>query len=339
MSFQIGSAKAGPGERANGYINVFEYIDGSPIMVPVIVVNGVRPGPKLWALGCEHADEVYGAVIVVEAAKKMDPKKMSGTFIGIPVVNTTALNFGVRYSPIDWVDVEHGYPGREVSYFSERLTYKLFDLMCRNADCVINYHGGAPGTTDTLEFVSIGCPPGVSNDFRGKNRKIAEVYGLDLIVEKPQDPELWKSDSLLSQRGLHPLMPMMRPQLNKKGIQAIGILYGVGPKASPVDRHVQGIFNVMMYLGMIEGTPKVPEKYTRASKYVVIRPKKSGMFKTHVKVGDKVKKDKHIATIYNLFGEEIEKIISPTDGIVNVVNNNLFINAGQYECYAFEILW
>lgn len=339
MSFNIGSVKSNPGERANGYIKIFEYLDGSPILMPVIVVNGIKPGPRLWTLACEHADEVYGALIIVEAAKRMDPKEMCGTFIGIPAINTTALNFGTRHSPIDWVDIEHGYPGKEVSYFSERLTYKLFELMYKNADCVLNYHGGVPGKVNTLEFMSIQCPPSVPDDLRERNRKIAEVYGLDIISEKPIDPETWKADSLVSQRGLHPLMPMMYPQLNKKGIPAVAVMYGVGPGASPFDKYVDGIFNVMMHLDMIRGTPEVPAKYTRVSKYVVIRPTKSGIFKAHVNVGDKVKKDQEIGKVYNIFGEEIEKIVSPVDGIVNVVNTHPFINAGQYECYAFEIFW
>lgn len=336
-SFQIGSAKAGPGERANGYIKVFEYIDGSPIMVPVTIVNGAKPGPRLWATACEHADEPYGALAVIEAAKRMDPKKISGTLIGVPVVNTTALNFGTRHSPIDWVDMEHGYPGKEVSYFSERLTYKLFSLMCENADCVINYHGTCAGVYDSIDYALVECPPDVPEDFREKNRKIAEAYGLEFIMEMPSKREMWEADSLLSQKGLHPLMPMMYPQLNKREIPAIGALVGLG--SGSVDRHVQGIFNVMMHLGMIEGTPKISEKYTRLSGYLAIRPKNSGMFKTNLKVGDRVKKGQHIATIYNIFGEEIEKIKAPVDGLISLVNIYPFINAGQYECYAFEIFW
>jgi predicted deacylase len=235
--------------------------------------------------------------------------------------------------------VEHGYPGKEIGYFSDRLTYKLFNLMSKNADCVLNYHGGVPGLFEAIDYVMIECPPDIPEDFRENNRKIAEVYGLDVITEMPTKREVWASDSLHSQQGLHPLMPMLMPQLNLKGILSVGVLHGAGPMAAPLDRHVQGIFNVMMHLGMVDGEPKVPEKYKRCSGYVVIRPRNSGMFKSHLKAGDRVKKGQLIATIYNLFGEEIEKINSPVDGLAIMANTYPFIDAGQYECYAFEIFF
>jgi predicted deacylase len=113
----------------------------------------------------------------------------------------------------------------------------------------------------------------------------------------------------------------------------------VGLTEDSVDSHIQGIFNVMMHLGMIEGTPKVPEKYTRLIGYVIVRPKNSGMFKSYVKIGDRVKKDQHIATVYNIFGDEIESINCPADGIISLMHIYPFINAGEYECYAFEIFF
>jgi len=40
---EFGTAKAGPGERGTGYIKVGELCDGSPVNMPVIILNASTP--------------------------------------------------------------------------------------------------------------------------------------------------------------------------------------------------------------------------------------------------------------------------------------------------------
>ena len=41
---EFGTAKAGPGEKGNGFIKVAEFCDGSPLNTPIIILNGMNPG-------------------------------------------------------------------------------------------------------------------------------------------------------------------------------------------------------------------------------------------------------------------------------------------------------
>jgi hypothetical protein len=45
---KIGSAVALPGKRGNGYLEIASYLDGTPVKTPVMILNGSKPGPRLW---------------------------------------------------------------------------------------------------------------------------------------------------------------------------------------------------------------------------------------------------------------------------------------------------
>ena len=42
QSIKVGTAEATPGSRGNGYLKIGEMADGSPVNIPVIILNGAR---------------------------------------------------------------------------------------------------------------------------------------------------------------------------------------------------------------------------------------------------------------------------------------------------------
>ena len=57
----IGTVKAASGERRDGLLHVAELNDGSPVAIPIAVVNGVQDGPVLWVQNGVHGMEDVGA--------------------------------------------------------------------------------------------------------------------------------------------------------------------------------------------------------------------------------------------------------------------------------------
>jgi hypothetical protein len=77
---------------------------------PVLVVNGAHPGPTLCLTASIHGDELNGIEIIRRTVYDLDPQKLSGAVIGIPIVNLQGFQQGSRYLP-DRRDLNRHFPG------------------------------------------------------------------------------------------------------------------------------------------------------------------------------------------------------------------------------------
>ena len=82
-SFTVGTASASPGEKATGYLEVPAGID-SATNIPVVVINGAKPGPVLALVTGAHGTEYVSIIAVEKLVGELDPAKISGTVILIP---------------------------------------------------------------------------------------------------------------------------------------------------------------------------------------------------------------------------------------------------------------
>jgi predicted deacylase len=62
-SFAVGTASAAPGQKATGYLEVPADVDAGT-NIPVVVVNGAKPGPVLALVTGAHGAE-YASIIAV----------------------------------------------------------------------------------------------------------------------------------------------------------------------------------------------------------------------------------------------------------------------------------
>src|SRR5215469_12277579 len=63
-SFSVGTASAAVGEKSTGYLEVPAGVDAATD-IPVIVVNGAKPGPVLALISGAHGTE-YASIIALE---------------------------------------------------------------------------------------------------------------------------------------------------------------------------------------------------------------------------------------------------------------------------------
>jgi hypothetical protein len=66
---------------------------------PVLVVNGANAGPTLCLTGAVHGDELNGIEIIRRTMYDLDPEKLSGSVVGVPIVNLPGFQQGSRYLP------------------------------------------------------------------------------------------------------------------------------------------------------------------------------------------------------------------------------------------------
>src|SRR5579862_1702685 len=82
----VGTASARSGQKATGVIPVPAGSDAATD-IPVIVVNGAKPGPTLALIAGAHGTE-YASIIALEKfAQIADPAGLSGALIIVPLLN------------------------------------------------------------------------------------------------------------------------------------------------------------------------------------------------------------------------------------------------------------
>ena len=75
-----------------------ELFEGVPVSTPVLVINGALPGPTLCLTAAVHGDELNGIEMVRRVLHAIEPQKLSGAVIGVPIVNVFAVRSQVTLS-------------------------------------------------------------------------------------------------------------------------------------------------------------------------------------------------------------------------------------------------
>ncbi len=74
---QIRDIVAKPGTRASGFLTLGE-TPSEPIRIPLVIVQGRRPGPRLCLTAGVHAAEYPGIDAVMQTVQGLDPEELAG---------------------------------------------------------------------------------------------------------------------------------------------------------------------------------------------------------------------------------------------------------------------
>jgi predicted deacylase len=297
---------------------------------PVISVAGAKPGPVLFVNAGVHGGEYPAVEAVIGLGKTLDPKKISGTVILMPVLNLPAFRARTPFvCPIDNVNPNRVFPGDPRGSYSEQMTHALINEFVVHADAYVDLHGGDIPEA-LVPFVI--CRSG-NDDVSERSKAIAMAFGLPyvLTVDKPVQPSKGSSSYAAAA---------------EKGVPSIlAEAGGVGQmQEDAVELLVNGVVNVMRHLGMIAGEHPhlnpLPNKGEEGSatvltKFEWVYTKSAGVWYPKVGAGDVVNKEEQIGTVGDLFGDTLERIISPVNGVVlfltinpSVLENGLLMGIG-----------
>lgn len=316
-TLRFGSASAERGRKGAGLFPVAEHLDGSEETIPVVVVNGAEDGPRLWVIACEHGDEMLATATLIEFVRQIDPKKVRGSVVVLPVLNSTAFNVKLRYSPLDYYNMALGWPGIENGWLSQQITHKVFGLMSKQADFVINMHNGLQASMDIAPAVI------TYYESEAKYRKMLKGF----------------VESFLYRRVVHWFAERKEGAVARRSGSMMAALYDVGipafvPEVGPdmktgLPGGVRGLFNSMKYLKMLAGKPQVLPRYDVIRDNLHIFPTRGGMFTPRVRLGQRVKKGQVLGTITGYDGTVSETLVAPADAEVLVLWKNPLIGSGD----------
>jgi predicted deacylase len=299
----VGGISAEPGTSASGRLRLLKLPDGTDLESPIIVFRGVQEGPRLYIGAATHGDEVNGVEICRRLAETLDPKKLTGSVMIVPVHNPVAFRLRQRINPIDHTDLNRVFPGRENGSATEMLTHRLYREIVAQASFIIDLHSAAVGGRYCGPVLFV---PDTGNDAGRESLRLARIFGGDVIIHTKLGKEY---EGYLLDRTL-----TMVTAVN--GIPGLCAELGV---ASILDEEyikigLKGIENVMKSLGMIEGRPETSSRNLVCSELVAVRSRSGGLLHVRIKAGAELKRDELLAQVYSPLSR-VEDITAPVDGI------------------------
>ncbi len=140
--FVMLGAEVAPGTSTRLAWSPSHSFEGIAVSTPVLVVNGSKPGPVLCLTAAVHGDELNGIEIVRRVLYNLNAVKLSGTVIGVPIVNLQGFRRGSRYLP-DRRDLNRFFPGDPRGSSASRIAHSFFYEVIDHCDALVDLHTGS----------------------------------------------------------------------------------------------------------------------------------------------------------------------------------------------------
>ena len=290
---KIGDEEVMPGETKRIQLPMPPLYTDTNMSIPVHVQRGKRDGPTLFVSAAVHGDELNGIEIVKRLLKSRAIKNLRGTLIAVPMVNVYGVLSQSRYLP-DRRDLNRCFPGSKKGSLAGRIAHLFLNEIVEQCDVGIDLHTGAIHRSN--------LPQVRANLDDPETLEMAKSFGLPVLL-----------NAALRDGSL-------RQSAGELGVKMI--LYEAGQALRydefSIRAGVKGITNVMRHIGMLNKTkrsgPNIKLFVARQSGWV--RANESG-FVVHVsQLGDHVEKGQVLATISDPFGDELDRVFSPQEGVV-----------------------
>lgn len=290
--FQLAGNLVEPGQRKVLQLALAQLYTQSPLTVPLEVIHGKHPGPVLLICAAIHGDELNGIEIVNQVLARVNPARLKGTLIAVPVVNVFGFINKSRYLP-DRRDLNRCFPGSEKGSLGSRVAHFFVDKIVNRCTHIIDLHTGAIHRTNLPQIrAKLDC---------GTTREMAESFGAPVIL-----------DASIRDGSL-------RSVAESRDIPVILYEAGEALRFDPVaiKAGTRGILNVMRTLGMLKPTTAKVKMNPMIAKYSNwIRAEQDGLLHTKARLGDRVSKGQCLGFISGPLGAETCEVIAPKNGIV-----------------------
>jgi N-alpha-acetyl-L-2,4-diaminobutyrate deacetylase len=114
-------------------------VPGSPDVPVASIANG--DGPTVLVCGGNHGDEYEGQIAALRLIDELEPERVSGRIVVVPVVSTEASKAVTRFWP-SGANFNRSFPGDPDGPPNERLAHFFTTVLFPLADVVMDIHSG-----------------------------------------------------------------------------------------------------------------------------------------------------------------------------------------------------
>jgi len=172
-TIEIAGQSVPPGTRQRLKIPLARRVTGAEVSLPVEVVNGSKPGPRLFICAAVHGDEINGVEIIRRILRRRLVRGLRGTLIAVPVVNLFGFVGLSRYLP-DQRDLNRSFPGSAKGSLAGRLANTFVSEIVEKSTHGIDLHTGAVHRSNLPQVRA--C---LDDD---ETRRLAESFGVPVLI-------------------------------------------------------------------------------------------------------------------------------------------------------------
>ena len=274
------------------------------LSIPVVTVNGAKPGPALALVSGAHGTEYASIIALEKVIARLDPAQLSGTVIIVPLININSFEKKVPHvNPVDSKSMNRFYPGKIDGTQTERASYMITKEVVDKCDYLIDLHGG--DLDESLRPYSYWPLTGDAKH-DAVTRDMALAFGLDHIIISADRPKDAAASRYLDNTA------------NTRGKPAIAAEAGYAgtTDTDDVEALAGGCFNVMRYLKMLPGAVTPVENPVWIDRVDNVTSDTNGIFYPLVKRGTYVAQGAKIGYVTDYTGRTLLEARAPSAGVV-----------------------
>jgi len=278
--------------------------DGNSLTTPVLIAHGAKQGPTLCLTAAIHGDELNGIEVVRRVVHDLDPGRMSGTVIGVPVVNLLGFTRGTRETP-DRRDLNRYFPGKPDGDFASRLAHRLFsEIIEPHCNYLVDLHTGSFNRANLPQLRADLSNPAV--------RRLTASFGATPVMRK---------------RGS---ARMLRRVASERGIPSVSLEFGESTTVQPpyVEYAVAALRTALGNLGVIEQPTASQVPQPVYEKPYWIRTERGGIFLSRKRLGDAVQGGEVVGVIANPLTDQQTEIVASGAGRILGLASEQFVLPG-----------
>jgi predicted deacylase len=277
--------------KHHGFIRLFHSTHASAygfIPIPIVVIrNG--DGPTALFTSGNHGDEYEGQVALCGLARTLDPAKIKGRVILLPMANFPAAQAGRRTSPIDDANLNRSFPGNPDGTVTQQIAYWIESTLLPKADLVADLHSGG---SSLMYLPSALIKPSPDAARAAKQRAMLEAFGAPISYITGGGAGTGEDNTLSG-------------GAERCGIPALGTELGGSGTVTPAALRVvrRGLVNLLVHAGILpesERQPgaKAPRVVTVAGPEHFVYGSENGVWEPLVELGQTVRKGQLAARIH-----------------------------------------
>ncbi len=292
---EIAGISAAPGQRARGVLPV---VNGGESL-PFTLLCGAYEGPVVLITAGIHNAEYVGIQAAMELADELEPDRLHGDVILLPLVNRNGFEHRTMSMVYDdGKNLNRVFPGRPDGTLSERIAWTITEELHKRVDYYIDLHGG-DGYEELTPYVY--CPGRADPEVVRKSKAMAMQIDVPYLIVSP-----FGSGGSYN-HAAHLGVPSI---LLERG--------GMGRwTAEEVEADKKDVRNVFRHLGLLRDAPEdrtfLPAD---AGNVFYEAADHTGCWYPEKRVGDRIRKGELLGVIRDYTGQELQACVARQDGIL-----------------------